>query len=81
MNTPRPRLSAIETYEVLSGWIASAKTQDHLDCVTNYINEVFSRHYPLDENPIHGQCIESLYAKIEAKDLNPDLLTANHQMD
>lgn len=81
MNTPRPRLSAIATYEVLSGWIASAKTQDHLDCVTNYINEVFSRHYPLAENPIHGQCIESLYAKIEAKDLNPDSIFEHKTMD
>ena len=81
MNTPRPRLSAFATHEVLCSWIESAKNQDHLDCVKQYIENIFRKNFPPEENEIHAEFIQNMEIKMNAKDLNPDVLTSNHQMD
>ena len=51
------KLGPVATYEVLSSWIASAKNQDHLVCVQNYISGVFLRDYPVDVNKLHGELL------------------------
>lgn len=67
------KLGPVATYEVLSSWIASAKNQDHLVCVQNYISSVFLRDYPIDVNELHGELVQSLAEKIANKDLNPEI--------
>lgn len=66
------KLGPVATYEVLSSWIVSAKTQDHLVCVENYISGVFLRDFPIDVNPLHGELVQNLVQKIASKDLNPE---------
>lgn len=58
-------MTAIQTYEILSNWIVSSKTPEQLECVANYIENVFRIMYPPSANPLHKEMISNLYSKIE----------------
>lgn len=61
-------MTAIQTYEVLSSWIESSKTPEHLECVANYVDNVFREMYPPIANPLHQEMISHLHFKIKEHD-------------
>lgn len=61
-------MTAIRTYEVLSSWIESSKTLDHLMCVDQYIDKIFEKQFAKQLNPLHGELLDSLKGKIEMKE-------------
>lgn len=66
--TKTKKMNITQTYDVLSNWIVSSKTPEQLECVSNYIENVFRPMYPPSENPIHKEMITNLYLKIEKHD-------------
>lgn len=60
-------LTAVKTYEVLSSWIETSTTNDHLTVVGNYLENVFIQMYPLNHNILHKEMFDSLVEKIHAK--------------
>ena len=57
------KLGPVATYEVISSWIESAKTQDHLDCVEQFVEHVFTRDYPISDNPMYHELFRNLTQK------------------
>lgn len=65
-------MTAVQIYEVLSSWIVSSKTPDHIKCVLDYVDNVFLVRFPPEANVLHGQMASSLYEKANAKLQHPE---------
>ena len=80
------KLNAIETHETICGWIASANKEVQLNVLTIFITETFAGRFTRESNVLHGQCIDNMLAKIEARRYAIGIcenigLESIHQMD
>jgi len=80
------KLNAIETHETICAWIASANKEVQLNVLTVFITDNYAQRFTRESNVLHGQFIENMLAKIEAKRAAIGIcenvgLESTHQMD
>ena len=61
------KLNAIQTHEVICGWIATAKTEQQLAVCQMFIVDTFSKRFPIDINTLHKQMVDNMLNKIDQR--------------
>lgn len=71
-------MTALRSFIVVTSWIDTATTNDHLICINNYINNVYINMYPMKDNDENKEMIYSLQDKMMKKkaEINNEPITS-----